>query len=79
MSELVTETIGDEDQPHVTICPGKVDAETFAQAHIAEGWSGDDIDEDCLKQEYWIKVGDHHWKRSDQNNPKSELVTVMEW
>ncbi len=55
MKEMKTITIGDETgNPTYSLCPGHVDAKTFAKAYRAEGWDGfDDPDENDLSHEYW--------------------------
>lgn len=77
--ELKTITIGDDDQPYFSLCPGHVDAATFNKAFSAEGWSSDArADETDIEHEYWTREGDHY-KRSTQDDPNAEPFTVSEW
>jgi hypothetical protein len=76
--ELKTITLGDGDSPSVSICNGHVNANTFAKALKAEGWSGDRISKNDLTYEYWIRLK-RSWKRSEQADYKAQAVTVLVW
>lgn len=82
MSEpLKTITLGPdgEDDPRWTICKGHVDAKTFSEAFEAEGWSGDEYDQEDLSHEWWKQDDNGKWWSSTKDDPKAVPVTVSEW
>jgi hypothetical protein len=75
---LKTMTLGYEDNPTISLCPGHVSAETFDEAFLAEGWSDSDVADEDLRYEYWVRTKTN-WKRSSPENEKAMPVTVMDW
>jgi len=74
--DLKTITIGNEDQPLFSLCPGHVDSDTFNTAFVAEGWSnGGEFD---LAHEYWTQEGDYY-KISEKSDPNAAPYTVSRW
>jgi len=68
----------DQENPIFSLCPGHVDVDTFNQAHEAEGWSGDRVEQDRLSHDYWTQDGDT-FKRAEYPSPEAKPYTVMEW
>lgn len=78
-TELKTITLGDSDNPEVSICYGHVSAKEFAKAFKAEGWTGSGSPAQAdLRYEYWINSR-NFWKKSNPGNKKAVPVTVNDW
>lgn len=75
--KLKTITLGAEDNPSITICPGHVDSKTFRVAMNAEGWDDNDEPTD-LSHEWWTETKGS-WNRSEKDKTGAQAVTVMDW
>lgn len=78
MRQIKTITIGDDDSPCYSLCPGHVTAKEFNKAHKAEGWDADPVSQDDLRFEYWIK-GKKSYRRSVPEKKGAKPYTVMSW
>jgi hypothetical protein len=72
-------TLGDENQPTISLVRGHVTAEVFNEAFNAE-WYGDPIHEDQIEHGYWAPHSDNKgWRKVEKGAPGAEPMTATYW
>lgn len=76
---LKTITLGPDSGPIVSLCPGHVDAKIFNEAHINEGWDGDEIKEEDLEKEWWKRIRGGGYEKSIKLDMNAKSYTALYW